>query len=281
MEKTFFKTIVIISLVGCAAVILLDWLVLKRFDTNFHIIILLAQVLLVTLYGLNKMKFSRITTGGIVMMCGLFTFRGFHTTDFNEITYTLLITLGFISSLVLARKSAAILTVIILGCLLALLFKDRGNESMAVLFRKAIPYLTVFCIVTICSGILKSKYEKNQSRLRGMVDILNAKNQKIKDQHILLKTNYNQLAELNGNLEAIISQKTEKIQEKNKQLAEIAYANAHTIRGPLARILGLLHLTTMDPDRKELYLCKIMEEANDMDGILQIVTRQIEMNIHK
>jgi signal transduction histidine kinase len=281
VEQSFFKSILVIGLAGGSVAILMDMLVLKRFDTNFQIQLLIAQVLLVALYGINRIDFSRITTGGILMLAALFTYRGLVTTDFTETTYTLLITIGFISALVSRRRASIFLRTIILVCLLVLLFKDYQTVSFALLLRRAIPYLIVFSIVTVCSGILKARYESNQARLREMVDLLNRKNKKIKDQHVMLKKNYRELAELNGNLEHIIGQKTEKIKEKNKQLADIAYENAHTIRGPLARILGLIHLMNIEPENSELYLCMIRDEANAMDGILLKVTKKIEMNIHK
>jgi signal transduction histidine kinase len=97
----------------------------------------------------------------------------------------------------------------------------------------------------------------------------------------LLQKNYRELAALNENLESIINEKTEKIKEKNKHLADIAYANAHTIRGPLARILGLLNLSKLEPGNSEFYLSKICDEATQMDKTLFAVTRRIETNIHK
>jgi hypothetical protein len=175
VEKTFFKTIIVISLVGCFAVILLETLVLKRFDTNLQWVILLLQVLLATLYGLRKMSFTKITTGSMVTMCALCTYRGLVTDDFNEVNYTLLITFGFISSLVLKRRISVTLSGIVLVCLLILLFKNYDVVATGLLVRKAIPYLVVFSIVTVCSGILKGRYERNQERLRTMVEILRPK----------------------------------------------------------------------------------------------------------
>jgi hypothetical protein len=71
------------------------------------------------------------------------------------------------------------------------------------------------------------------------------------------------------------------ITEKNKHLAEIAYTNAHTIRGPLARILGLVNLAKLEPHKNSFYIAKIDEQAAEMDEKLMTVTKQIEMNIHK
>jgi signal transduction histidine kinase len=165
--------------------------------------------------------------------------------------------------------------------LFIVLFKDYKSVSYVILVRKAIPYVVIYFIVTICSGFLKERYERNQARLREFVALLHQKNQKINEQHALLQTNYRELSHLNENLESIIAEKTRRIAEKNKQLASIAYAHAHQVRGPLARILGLLNLITLDSDKKDFYVCKIGEQALEMDETLSSVTKSIEGNIHK
>lgn len=281
VEQTFFKSIIIIALIGGLGVTVMDLWMLKEVNTAVHIHILLVEVLLLILYGINRIELDKIATLGLLMMCALFTYRGFMTAGFLDVTYTALITIGFICALVLKMRTKIALTVIVLVCLVVLLFKDYRSVDMIFLVRKAVPYLVIFCIVTICSGILKWRYESNQLRLRAMVELLNRKNKKISEQHLLLKKNYDELAALNENLEFIINQKTEKITEKNRQLAEAAYTNAHTIRAPLARILGLLNLINLDSLNRDFYIGKINTEAEAMDEILLMVSKQTELNIHK
>lgn len=66
---------------------------------------------------------------------------------------------------------------------------------------------------------------------------------------------------MNTNLEEMVKEKTRHIKAKNKQLAEVAFANAHEVRVSLTRILGLLHLTSIDTGRKDAYLEIITEEG--------------------
>jgi hypothetical protein len=281
IEQSFFKAIIILGIIGCVTSCLFDVVILKRTDTSVQVIFLLTQIMLLTLYAINRVNFDVVTTGGILMMGIMFTYRGLVLNEFNEITCTLLITVGFISALVSKPKTGWILKSLLLFALVAVLFKNYNTMSTLTLVRHAIPYIVIYCVVTICSGLLKSRYEANQERLKEMVDLLNAKNKKINDQHAMLKKNFSQLADLNGNLEHIINEKTCRISEMNKQLAEIAYANAHTIRGPLARILGLINLARLEPHKNSFYIGKINEQALDMDETLLIVTKQIEVNIYK
>jgi len=47
---------------------------------------------------------------------------------------------------------------------------------------------------------------------------------------------------INENLETVIKDRTYELEIKNKALEEYAFINAHKLRAPLARILGLVHL---------------------------------------
>ena len=47
---------------------------------------------------------------------------------------------------------------------------------------------------------------------------------------------------LNQNLEQLVVERTQEIKEKNAQLSEYIFTNSHRVRGPIARILGLMQL---------------------------------------
>jgi signal transduction histidine kinase len=108
---------------------------------------------------------------------------------------------------------------------------------------------------------------------------LNQKNAKINDQHNALLKSYEQMADINASLEETVKIKTSRIEQKNEQLGEIAYANAHRVRGPLARILGLLHLIDIDPIKKDNYLKWVHTEAKQLDEIIRGLGADIEKNI--
>jgi signal transduction histidine kinase len=183
------------------------------------------------------------------------------------------------SSLISRGVSRHFLRLAVLCSLLLLLFENYHKIGLITSFRLAIPYLIIYFIVTISSGVLKDRYERHQKRLVELVELLNQKNAKINAQHQTLSQNYAQLAHLNTNLEEMVRSKTSTIEEKNIQLSEIAYANAHRVRGPLARILGLLHLMELDPHQKECYISWIHNEAKDLDNIICVLGKSIEKNM--
>jgi signal transduction histidine kinase len=69
--------------------------------------------------------------------------------------------------------------------------------------------------------------------------------------------------------EELIAQK-EEIELQNQKLLEYAFFNAHKVRGPLARILGLVYLLKREADKigfvdNDQYLEKLSESANELD----------------
>lgn len=69
----------------------------------------------------------------------------------------------------------------------------------------------------------------------------------------------------------------EKIQLRDRQLAEVSFYNSHKIRAPLARLLGLVQLLRMDPDappdeQREL-LEKIRSAAEELDYLVKNINQ--------
>ncbi len=59
--------------------------------------------------------------------------------------------------------------------------------------------------------------------------------------------------------------------ERNRQLADFAFLNAHKMRGPLARILGLADVLLLADSRaeEEEYLRLIVQSAQELDGAIK------------
>ncbi len=71
-----------------------------------------------------------------------------------------------------------------------------------------------------------------------------------------------------------------KIQSQNKVLKDIAWEQSHTVRAPLARIQGLLHLLEEDANEiemsREQILFHIRESASELDGIIRNIVGKTE-----
>jgi signal transduction histidine kinase len=69
----------------------------------------------------------------------------------------------------------------------------------------------------------------------------------------------------------------EKIQLRDRQLAEVSFYNSHKVRAPLARLLGLVQLLRMDPnspsnEQQEL-LEKIRNAAEELDYLIKNINQ--------
>ncbi len=91
----------------------------------------------------------------------------------------------------------------------------------------------------------------------------------------LVKLN-ERLNKVNENLEKLVSQRTEELSFRNEQLLKYSFDNAHKVRGPLARILGLLNLIELnfDQNSKECFGI-IQKESKEMDSIVRAISKEL------
>jgi len=87
-----------------------------------------------------------------------------------------------------------------------------------------------------------------------------------------------EINKLNESLEEKVQERTEEIRMQNQKLVEYAFFTAHEVRGPLARILGLVELVKVKQlkhEREEI-ISRLQVSANELDEILRQVNRKLE-----
>ena len=83
-------------------------------------------------------------------------------------------------------------------------------------------------------------------------------------------------------LEEKVQERTEEIRMQNQKLVEYAFFTAHEVRGPFARILGLVELVKIKQlkhEREEI-ISRLRVSANELDEILRQVNRKLERTNH-
>lgn len=82
------------------------------------------------------------------------------------------------------------------------------------------------------------------------------------------------MAEVNASLEELVNLRTQVLQEQNKKLSEYAFFNAHKLRAPLARIMGLVNLLKSNSNVKELptILTHLSKSAVDLDAVVRSIS---------
>jgi signal transduction histidine kinase len=118
---------------------------------------------------------------------------------------------------------------------------------------------------------LNEEIRTQQEEVVTQRDALIEKNQSIENLH-------NQLKETNDSLEKKVIERTAVLREQNKRLEEYAFLNAHDLRGPVARILGIINLLEMDhlKEDKPLLLGHLKKSSIELDQI----TRSISDTLH-
>lgn len=82
---------------------------------------------------------------------------------------------------------------------------------------------------------------------------------------------------INENLEILVQERTDKIKNQNQKLIDYAFQNSHNVRGPLARILGLVNLITIEnKDTNTDYVLRLSESSQELDSSIREMSKMLE-----
>lgn len=86
----------------------------------------------------------------------------------------------------------------------------------------------------------------------------------------------NELTQFNGNLEAMVNERTKELSKRNSELDNFVYSVSHDLRAPIASVLGLINLAKTDVDKAmtKTYLDKIYSSALQQDNFIREILDQ-------
>lgn len=118
----------------------------------------------------------------------------------------------------------------------------------------------------------RNEYERN---IREMNKKISSQNQEL-----LLKSE--EIDKLNRSLEEKVLTRTAELTERNKQLTEYAFINSHSLRGPLARIIGLIDLMQNDASKisHEDFVSMLKYSTGELDNVVGKITQAIDQGSH-
>jgi len=143
---------------------------------------------------------------------------------------------------------------------------EKENESYRLALEQAelaneIEFRTQMIIfislILIVSIILIIYLRNNRNQLREAHILLKKQKEEIEDKQkklsskslALAKVN-SELNKLNSTLESRVIERTKKLNERNRQIAEFTYYNSHKLRAPVANVLGLINVMELSKDGK-------------------------------
>ncbi|ELR73802.1 hypothetical protein C900_01412 [Fulvivirga imtechensis AK7] len=124
---------------------------------------------------------------------------------------------------------------------------------------------------------MKAKSRLNYT-LKEQQDEILQQSEELKAQAEELQTYNEKIKTVNATLEDLVLERTQKIQQQNKRLMEYAFLNAHNVRGPLARILGLVYLMDKElpNDGYKSYKNMLKEAGQELDQVISEIKKKLE-----
>ncbi len=262
IEHYFFKFFLGVLIVGASVIVLFDIINKTSYLINVGLLSLfVVSYLLLQFYSIKAAVLFFTTTIFSVMLYRSFTLEGFYSGN----RMMLFLTLGFIYSLLLKSYWRWIMHAITLTGLLVLFVmqllhpESFGGQGGSGIVSEGLPYFVIYISIGLSTMILKDKYDLQKEELL---------------------TRQNELNAINDNLEALVNERSKKIILKNEQLTKYAFTNAHNVRGPLARILGLILISKFEKETDyPFFFDKVKDEAESIDKILKEINEELDKDI--
>ena len=133
--------------------------------------------------------------------------------------------------------------------------------------------LCIFILISLCV-FAKNRFIRYREYIHSVNKRLDTSAAVLNEQAAQLRIHSEQLLKLRNDLEAKIAVKHLERDQKKAMLSKYAYVNAHHVRGPLARILGLIALIENDkmPRDRKRYLDEIKSDALEIDGVVRKIS---------
>ncbi len=137
---------------------------------------------------------------------------------------------------------------------------------------EVLQHRTFVAYILVSGGcyIFHSIISRNDLYIQKILSELENKSDEIKAQNEKLLLSQASLNEVNQHLECLVERKTEDIKRQNEELRKYAFSNAHHVRGRIARILGLIELSKLEPALGHAWFFeKVVHETEEIDKVLQ------------
>lgn len=284
VEHFFLNALLGISIAGNVLTLTID-LLLPPSDPLSVPSDIIFTITLVTAYFLRK----RFRTGSVLMLTTVSLVTVLHQAyrqPPSTVTSLVLIMLvGFVISVMLKGRlmwGMHIITLLAVNGLFtfqylapALRFTLTENDTVNL----AISFSILYFILIYAAAVLKKLYDKNTELMIDLYNEIQMRNNEIVAQNEELMQIQDHLHELNVNLEKKVNERTAQIQVQNEILIKYSYTNAHQLRGPVARLLGLAAVYDLDKTSDPgFFIHKMKEEAENIDTVIKKINQDLNEN---
>jgi signal transduction histidine kinase/CHASE3 domain sensor protein len=121
---------------------------------------------------------------------------------------------------------------------------------------------------------------QQQEEIVGQRDLLSLQNKKLTHAQEIILQQQAEIKNKNECLEIEVARKTQELLNNNQQLEQFAFASAHNLRAPVARILGLgnvLGYARHDREEEELIIKNIIKSTVELDTTIKDLTTILDI----
>jgi signal transduction histidine kinase len=138
-------------------------------------------------------------------------------------------------------------------------------------------FMMSYVLIAGSCYVLQRTIHKNDQINMRLLKRLQEKNAIIECQNRELLVSRSHLSEVNRQLEELLEQRARKIYSQRKSILSYAYANSHHVRGPVARLMGLVELYRIDRDLGCDWLMETVDrETTQMDTTIRRLSREMD-----
>jgi signal transduction histidine kinase len=283
IEIFFLRSLLRICIAATLIVTITDFLFQENFiqyDGIIDFILLGSVVLSFGLFRFGRYDGSVLVITSVTLVSMLYqsiTLR--HATTMS---FSVILVVGFIFSILLKGTLKAIMHGLALLGMLAVfswqsLHADFYNQpNPGEVITMGFTYFSLYIILSYSAGYLKTRYDAMHQELIDKNSELSEKSNEIETQNEELTQSQQNLYELNLNLEKLVNERSEKIKQQNEQLIKYSYNNAHYLRGPVARVLGLIQVSKLEQSLDYAMLFqKIEEQTYEIDAVVKKINEEL------
>lgn len=285
IEEFFLESLLKISLISILIVMVVDY-----YFTRFMVIrsvVVNSSVLfaIVTAYAFFKRGYFTLSVLwiGFLIMAAMF-YQSIEADSITTSSMAVVMVIGFGFSLLLKGRISFVLHVISLSGM-AIIFAwlamhpvRYGKPDASDIIVAGITYGVLYIILAYSSWKLKQRYDEAIQQLAATNIELIEKTHEIETQNEELLQSQENLFQLNNHLESLVDARTKEVKGQNERLVRYAYTNAHHLRGPVARLLGLIQLSKMEVNLDYFFLFqKIEEQAYEIDQVVRSINKELDV----
>ena len=282
IEQFFLRNLLRITLGGTSLILVTDIALYPddKLSIAIDVVIVAACIISYALmqkfYVASVLMITGITWVAMIYQCMVVPVN-------STTSMSVLLILGFIFSILLKGRLMWAMHIVV--CLsIAFVFALqlqvpalRITPHSSEIATMAITYFVLYFIISFCTSILKSRYDQTNQALRIANEELHGKAYEIEAQNEELLQSHESLNELNRNLERMVMERTEKVHAQNQMLLKYTYTNAHHLRGPVARLLGLITIHKLEPNPDyNFFMTKMEDQAKEIDDVVKQINEELE-----